>query len=357
MIHNNSNARIENFRKWYTENQSNYEAAGKYVLNRILLYLKEQRINIAYHSTRAKSIDSAYEKAKKQIKKDGQYALKYSDPKNQIMDFSGVRIVVYLPSEVKSVCDAVKRIFSDSIKSEDSEDKAEKLGDNKVGYLSVHYVIVINTSQKEYAYLNGLKCEVQIRTVLQDAWAQIFHDRVYKGNLENDKNPVVERNINLLAGNLELIDKQINQIVNYYDSKNGNLDEKSYQELLNEPISEQSLMKYCGLLLQGKVEKFYSYDQIYELLKAFGINSIRELNYNVNNGFIQELADTNIIITIDRFIRYILIVSDYVKFFKCIDNSYNFVINSTVYDLLDKFIDMSEVCSKYSSIISKSEDK
>ena len=273
------------------------------------------------------------------------------------MDFSGVRIVVYLPSDILSICEAIERIFSGCIKHEDSEDKAERLGDNKVGYLSVHYVIEIHTSQEEYMHLNGLKCEIQIRTVLQDAWAQIFHDRVYKGSIENDKNPAIERNINLLSGSLELIDKQINQIVNYYDNKNGNFDAKSYQSLLNEPISEKALMKYCNLILQGKVEKFYSYDQIYELLQAFGIKSIRDLNYNVHSGFVQELSEAKISITIDRFIRYILIISDYTRFFECVDSSYRFVINSAVYDLLDKFIDMNEVCSKYSSVISKSEDK
>ena len=92
-------------------------------------------------------------------------------------------------------------------------------------------------------------------------------------------------------------------------------------------------------------------------MQAFGIKSIRDLNYNVHSGFVQELSEAKISITIDRFIRYILIISDYTRFFECVDSSYRFVINSAVYDLLDKFIDMNEVCSKYSSVISKSEDK
>ena len=180
MTFDNSKTRIENFRKWYIDNKNNYDAVGEYVLKRILLYLKEQKINIAYHSTRTKSVDSAYEKAKKQVKQGEQYVLKYTDPKNQIMDFSGVRIVVYLPSDILTICESIERIFSGCIKHEDSEDKAERLGDNKVGYLSVHYVIEVHTSQEEYIHLNGLKCEIQIRTVLQDAWAQILnHSNVY----------------------------------------------------------------------------------------------------------------------------------------------------------------------------------
>lgn len=347
MKFDNSKDRIENFRIWYMENRDKYVATGEYVLDRILRYLKEQKINVAYYNTRAKSIDSAYEKAKKQIKQGDEYILKYSDPKNEIMDFSGVRIVVYLPSELDDISCAIERLFENCIKYEDSEDKAERLGKDKVGYLSIHYVIEVNTSQPEYAHLNGMKCEIQVRTVLQDAWAQIFHDRVYKGSLENVSNVDIERKINLLSGNLELIDNQINEIVAYFDNKNGNLDAKSYQELLNEQISEKTLMKYCSLLLQGKVEKFYSFDQIYELLQAYGISTIRELDYHVNSGFIQELSNTNITLTIDRFIRYILVLSDYNKFFTSISKSSSFVIDDAIYELLDKFIDMKQVIKRY----------
>lgn len=347
MDFDNTKVRIEKFRLWYESARPNYEAAAKYVLNRILSYLKTQNLSFAYSGSRAKTIDSAYEKAKKQIKVGNRYELKYSDPKNEIMDFAGVRIVVYLPSEIDAICSAVEQLFVNNIRKDDSENKADRLGKDKVGYLSVHYVIEINTEQPEYNQLNDLKCEIQIRTVLQDAWAQIFHDRVYKGTVENDTNEAIERKINLLSGSLELIDNQINEIVAYYDSKNGNLDLKSYQQLLNDQICEKSLTQYCNLLMQGKVEKFYSYEQIKNLLDLFGIKTIRELDYHVDNGFIQELIAKNIPITFDRLIRYILIVSDYNKFFDCIDKTKKFVINEAIYELLDQFVDMKTVCSKY----------
>ena len=346
----NSSIRIENFRNWYISKQQIYEEVGEYVLKKIKTYLKEQKFNLAYSNARAKTVESVYEKAKKQIKKGEEYVLKYSDPKTQIMDFAGVRLVVYLPSEVQVVEKAVKCLFGDNIRNEDSENKVNRLGEDKVGYLSVHYVVVLNPTEREYLRLNGLKCEIQIRTVLQDAWAQIFHDRVYKNSAVTDKESNLSRTVNLLSGTLELIDNHINQIVIHLDNKNGNLSAKSYQELLNENISETALIKYCSLLLQGKVEKFYSYNQIFELLMAFGINTIRELDYHVNSGFIQELQATNISLTIDRLIRYILIISDYEKFFECIDKSHIFTINRDTYELLDKFISMYDVCNKYDFI-------
>lgn len=349
----NESKRIENFRKWYEENQDNYNEAAKFVHNRILNYINRQKLDIANSCVRVKTVESAYKKAKKMIENDGKYSLKYSDPRSQIMDFAGVRIIVYLASDLKIVTDAVERLFKDHILYDDSENKIDLLGEDKVGYLSIHYVVTIDTNEEEHAPLKGIKCEIQIRTVLQDAWAQIFHDRLYKGNIESTEDTSIVRKTNLLSGSLELIDSQIDEIVRYYDSKNGNLSKKAYQALLNENISEKSLSEYCNLLLNGKVEKYYSYKQVQELLLSNGIETIRQLDYHVNEIFIEELRNTQITITIDRLVRYILFLSDYKKFFSNLDSTKKFVVDTQIYNLLDGFVDMKEICKKYSNLTIK----
>lgn len=341
-----SQKRIESFVSWYTEARPRYELAGNYVLDRIIKFLNEQKFNIAFSTQRTKTIDSAYQKAKKYVKKDEAYVLKYEDPRNEIMDFSGVRIVVYLPSELEIVTNAIERLFENSIRFDDSENKIDKLGNDKVGYLSIHYVIEINTDQPEYANIKGLKCEIQVRTVLQDAWASIFHDRVYKGILD-DKDDNLSRKINLLSGSLELLDSQIDNIVLQIDKKNGRFDFKTYQLLLDEEITEESLMKYCQLILYGRVERFYSFKKTSELLEAFGIKRIRDLEYHVNTGFIQELLSTDIVLTVDKLIRYLLVISDFNKLFKCIDEPSVFFVDEKIYNLLDKYVSMDLVCQKY----------
>ena len=342
--------RIENFKSWYEQNQKRYEQAAEYVHEKIMTYIREQKFNVAHSCARAKSIDSVYSKAKKMIEKDGVYTLKYTDPQSQIMDFAGVRIIVYLASEMKIITDAVEQLFANSILYDDSENKIDLLGEDKVGYLSIHYVVTIDTNEKQFDYLKGTKCEIQIRTVLQDAWAQVFHDRLYKGNIEGIEDVSIRRRTNLLSGSLELIDNQIDEIVKYYDSKNGNLSKKAYQELLNENITEKSLSEYCNLLLNGKVEKYYSYKQVKTLLASLGIETIRELDYCVNDGFINELRNTNITLTIDRLVRYIIFLYDYKKFFSKIDNSKKFIIDCQTYDLLDRFIDIREICRQYENL-------
>ena len=346
-------ARIENFKRWYEQNQEKYKQTAEYVLEKIMIYIREQKFNIAYSCARAKSIDSVYNKAKKMTERDGVYILKYTDPQNEIMDFAGVRIIVYLTSEMKIITDAVERLFSNNILYDDSENKIDLLGENKVGYLSIHYVVTVDTDENQFVHLKGKKCEIQIRTVLQDAWAQVFHDRLYKGNVEDAR---IRRRTNLLAGNLELIDSQIDEIVKYYDSKNGNLSKKAYQELLNEKITDKSLSDYCDLLLNGRVERYYSYEQVKTLLGSFGIETIRELNYCVNDGFIRELRDINITLTIDRLVRYIIFLYDYKKFFSKLDNSKKFIIDRQIYDLLDRFVDIKEICKQYNNLTIREEN-
>lgn len=347
----NENIRIEYFKKWYEDSQENYREAADFVHDKIINYIKRQKFNVANSCARAKTIDSVYKKAKKMVEKDGKYFLKYSDPKSQIMDFAGVRIVVYLFSDLKIISDAVERLFKDHIVCDDSGNKIDLLGKDKVGYLSIHYVVTIDTNELEYAHLKGIKCEIQIRTVLQDAWAQVFHDRLYKGNNESTEDSSIVRKTNLLSGSLELIDSQIDEIVRYYDSKNGNLSKKAYQALLSEGVSENSLSAYCESLLNGKVEKYYSYRRVEELLSSFGIETIRELDYCVNEKFINELKDLNITITIDRLVRYILFLFNYEQFFSSTDCSQRFVIDMEIYNLLDKFVDMKEICYKHTNLI------
>jgi len=51
------------------------------------------------------------------------------------------------------------------------------------GYASVHFVVEFRPDMlklSEYALFDKMKCEIQVRTILQHAWAEIEHDIVYK---------------------------------------------------------------------------------------------------------------------------------------------------------------------------------
>lgn len=340
--------RIENMLAWYDSSKENYRDFSKLVLGKIEKALDERNIFYAASSYRAKTPSSLEAKCKKTIwsEEHNKHVLKYTDPKNQIMDFAGTRIVAYLKSDVPIICKVVESLFD--VDYENSGDKRATLSENQIGYLSVHYIV----SLKEYSYeetkFKGYKCEVQIRTILQDAWAQIFHDRQYKSNqaqVEPDYD--LRRNTSLVAGALELIDNQIDTLVHEYDSlTNTGISNAAYQELLDSEITPKTLSQYCKIKFFGQVNRYYNADVTISLLKECSYKCIRDVDNIVQKNFVDTITKANQI-TIDKLVAYLLIMTNPTKYFELPHNKLIKSISKDSFDLLDSFVDMSETCEKY----------
>lgn len=149
-------------------------------------------------------------------RKDG----KYSDLK-ELTDIAGVRVITYYAEDVEKVADIVECEFK--VDHDNSIDKGKALEPDRFGYCSVHYVVEMNDERlklKEYQLFAGLKCEIQIRTVLQHAWAEIEHDLGYKSEIAIPK--PIRRSFSRLAGLLEIADKEfqdIRQSLSTYESE------------------------------------------------------------------------------------------------------------------------------------------
>ena len=117
-----------------------------------------------------------------------------------ITDIIGLRVITFYIDDVDKVASAVERVFE--VDWENSVDKRKALEVNSFGYLSLHYVCRIPGS--EY------KMEIQMRTVLQHAWANMNHDTGYKSGVEVP--PRYLRNLSRLAGMLELVDDEFSRI-------------------------------------------------------------------------------------------------------------------------------------------------
>ncbi len=99
--------------------------------------------------------------------------------KEKVKDLLGVRIAVPFLEDVEAVLNVIESHFEVL----EIERKADKLSFREFAYDSVHVIIGIpETAEMELpsGCLNG--CEVQIRTILQDAWAEVEHELVYKSN-------------------------------------------------------------------------------------------------------------------------------------------------------------------------------
>ena len=147
---------------------------------RILDHALRKR-DILFHKIeeRAKEIESFGNKAIEPMELD-QTKLKYRDPLRQIEDLAGVRVITFLHRDVEEVCKCIECEFY----CQPKDDKSERLIESdKFGYQSIHYIAQLHPDRiklPEYNEFGGLKLEIQVRTILQHAWAEIEHDIQYK---------------------------------------------------------------------------------------------------------------------------------------------------------------------------------
>ena len=117
-----------------------------------------------------------------------------------ITDIVGLRVITFYIDDVDKVASAVERLFK--VDWDNTVDKRKLHEIDSFGYLSLHYI----------CYMDGklYRFEIQLRTVLQHAWANMNHDTGYKSGVEVPREYL--RNLNRLAGMLELADEQFSKI-------------------------------------------------------------------------------------------------------------------------------------------------
>ncbi|WP_162916955.1 GTP pyrophosphokinase [Cohaesibacter haloalkalitolerans] len=124
-------------------------------------------------------------------------------------DLAGVRLIFYTNGDVN-------RFINSSIVFDnfDVDRNATKIHhpveeNGEVRYQAIHYTVSLNAARlalPEYRAFTGLRCEVQIQTILIHAWAETSHDIVYKSDAREG------------FGNeaLEQIRKRFNRIMDKY---------------------------------------------------------------------------------------------------------------------------------------------
>ena len=137
-------------------------------------------------------------------------ALLYGDPLAEITDQIGVRVITYLLSDVQAVAD----LLSDQLVLISDRDMGqETASEGRFGYASRHLLIALDEpSAAGERESEGQPAQVQIRTVLQHAWAEFEHDIRYKGNVPEEHAPDLDRRFTLAAGLLELADREFSTI-------------------------------------------------------------------------------------------------------------------------------------------------
>ncbi len=132
----------------------------------------------------------------------------------EITDIAGVRIITYFEDDVQKIRGLIESPDAGfEIDWENSGDKSKKLDPDRFGYRSFHYVLSLGerrAAHTENQRLAGLKCEVQVRSILQHAWAEIEHDIGYKSKDEVPE--PVRRRFAQAASFLEVTDEFFNEV-------------------------------------------------------------------------------------------------------------------------------------------------
>jgi ppGpp synthetase/RelA/SpoT-type nucleotidyltranferase len=166
----------------------------------ITTLLDDAGINYLSVTGRTKSVASFAAKAVRSV--DG--VPLYADPLTEITDVVGIRVITYVQSDVA----AVAQLFGDQLTIIDDRDLGEETArDGRFGYASRHLLISSPAVSQQAA-------SVQVRTVLQHAWAEFEHDIRYKGTVPAEHAPDLDRRFTLAAGLLELADREFSEIRN-----------------------------------------------------------------------------------------------------------------------------------------------
>ena len=188
----------------YAAGHDDLVLAGAEAVELVTHLLDEAGINYLTVSGRTKSVASFAEKAVRSV--DG--VRLYTDPLREIGDQLGVRVITYVRDDV----DAVADLLADQVVVNDDRDLGrETASEGRFGYASRHLQICLDAArvgQPAYAHLAGRNVQVQIRTVLQHAWAEFEHDIRYKGTVPAEHAHDFDRRFTLAAGLLELADQE-----------------------------------------------------------------------------------------------------------------------------------------------------
>jgi putative GTP pyrophosphokinase len=120
-----------------------------------------------------------------------------------VTDLVGLRVITYFEDHVDRVGQIIEGRLP--VRFADSVDKRTRRDAGAFGYRSLHYVCKMGGGGAKLLH-DEAHCELQVRTVLDHAWAEIEHDLGYK---PREAVPAsTRRRLHRLAGLLELADQE-----------------------------------------------------------------------------------------------------------------------------------------------------
>ena len=256
----------------YAEMQPQLREVTEGFVEMVTTLLDDAGINYLSVTGRAKSVASFAAKADRTV--DGRPL--YTDPLEEITDQIGVRVITYLHSDVAAVAD----LLGDQLRVLDDRDMGEETArEGRWGYASRHLLVAVDPTRSvppAQDRLRRRRAQVQVRTILQHAWAEFEHAIRYKGTIPEEHVPELDRRFTLAAGLLELADREFSMI---RDQLQAAVPEQPAEADVTDPrISAQDLANFlAGQYAEAGWSRTDHYEWISGLLLELGITSLDEL--------------------------------------------------------------------------------
>lgn len=243
-------AKVE-FRQFYNDSFPSLQAADKAFRNLIILLLEGKDFNKPKVTSRIKDRSECSRKFDKKYRVSLGESGEAYQIKDHITDLIGLRIVCLYESDlekIKSVLGQQLEIISETDKSAE----IEKV-DNEFGYKGLHLDVRLTGERQslpEYSSFAEQPFEVQIRTIVQDAWSEVDHKLKYKSETPGK----LKRRIYRLAALFELADQEFENIKN---------DSEDLQKEANSPTFDEKksvLDAFSFLRVAGPLFGSYNFE-------------------------------------------------------------------------------------------------
>lgn len=223
----------------------------------------------------------------------------YVDPLAELTDLTGIRIIAYYQDDALAIGSLIEEEFV--VRGVSGAGDGESPGE--FGYRSAHYIVQLSDARAsliEWGGLGGLKAEIQVRTVLQHAWAAISHKLQYKR--EEDVPRTLRRKLSRLSALFEIADDefsalknasgvlmhQISERLSIGDQRIA-IDKLSVRRYLETSPKIEKLCKSAGAAgfhfdvdveddLDEEVDKSDSVSQLIQLAGVSGLRTIEDLD-------------------------------------------------------------------------------
>jgi ppGpp synthetase/RelA/SpoT-type nucleotidyltranferase len=262
----------------YDQIQSKYQQLAINLSNALKLILEENKVHYLSIDYRTKAKDSFLEKIERK---------KYDNPFDQIEDLCGIRIICYHHKDI----DIISQIINKELTVLENQDKENLLADDQFGYRSTHFIIKINDAWLQapnYRGLEGLKAEIQVRTVLMHAWAEIEHKLAYKKESHIPKQ--FKRKLSRISAKLEEADEQFEELKESIKSYQHEVTASALEDYNNIELNLDSLQAYLDLKFPNKLKNISETTRLLDDLIKYNI-SLEEVNtlYDSSKKYLLQL--------------------------------------------------------------------